>query len=106
MCCRSLQILFITLFLGCSGIPCSPPEYYAPEPDAPYTAEAVTVPTQEGHELAGTFTIPKKGNDLLPGVVLITGSSPQNVIVVHVIIPNTDCFVRLRTLFPDAVSLS
>ena len=74
----TLLFLFITLFLGCSGILCSPPEYYAPQTDAPYTAEEVTVPTQEGHELVGTLTIPKKVNNLLHGVVLISGSSPQN----------------------------
>jgi len=70
--------LMLILLMGCVGIPCAPPEYYAPEPDAPYKAEEVTVPTQEGHELVGTLTIPKKVNNLSPGVVLITGSSPQN----------------------------
>jgi dipeptidyl aminopeptidase/acylaminoacyl peptidase len=70
--------LMFILLMGCAGIPCAPPEYYAPEPGAPYKAEEVTVPTLEGHELVGTLTIPKKVNNLLPGVVLITGSSPQN----------------------------
>jgi uncharacterized protein len=38
----------------------------------------VTVSTQAGHTLVGTLTIPKDVNQPLPGVVLITGSSPQN----------------------------
>lgn len=66
------------LFIGCIGIPCSPPEYYAPEKSAPYVAEEVKVSTQAGHILAGTLTIPKEINQPLSGVVLITGSSPQN----------------------------
>jgi uncharacterized protein len=68
----------LILFIGCSGIPCSPPEYYAPENGAPYVAEEVNVSTQAGHVLVGTLTIPKDVNQTLPGVVLITGSSPQN----------------------------
>ena len=64
--------------MGCAGIPCNPPEYYAPEEGAPYIAEEVTVSTQAGHILVGTLTIPKDINKPLAGVVLITGSSPQN----------------------------
>ena len=71
-------ILILILFMGCAGIPCSPPEYYAPEEGAPYIAEAVTVWTQAGHLLVGTLTIPKQINQPVPGVILITGSSPQN----------------------------
>ena len=71
-------MLLLLMFIGCSGIPCSPPEYYAPEEGSPYFAEAVNVSTQAGHVLAGTLTIPKDVDQPLPGVVLITGSSPQN----------------------------
>ena len=71
-------ILILILFMGCAGIPCSPPEYYAPEEGAPYIAEEVTVWTQAGHLLVGTLTIPKQINQPVPGVILITGSSPQN----------------------------
>lgn len=71
-------ILILILFMGCAGIPCYPPEYYSPEESAPYIAEEVTVSTQAGHVLAGTITIPKDAKRPLPGVVLITGSSPQN----------------------------
>jgi dipeptidyl aminopeptidase/acylaminoacyl peptidase len=71
-------ILILTLFIGCAGIPCSPPEYYAPEEGSPYIAEEVRVSTQAGHVLVGTLTVPKDVNQPLPGVVLITGSSPQN----------------------------
>jgi pimeloyl-ACP methyl ester carboxylesterase len=71
-------MLILVLFIGCSGIPCSPPEYYAPEEGAPYVAEEVNVSTQAGRMLVGTLTIPKDINQPLPGVVLITGSSPQN----------------------------
>ena len=75
---HSALMLISIVFMGCSGIPCSPPEYYAPEEGAPYIAEEVNVSTQAGHSLAGTLTIPKDVNHPLPGVVLITGSSPQN----------------------------
>ena len=68
----------LILLIGCAGIPCYPPEYYAPEEGAPYMAEEVTVTNQNGHTLVGTLTIPKNANQPLPGVVLITGSSPQN----------------------------
>jgi len=75
---HSALMFIVVLFIGCSGIPCSPPEYYAPKEGAPYVAEEVKVPTQAGHILVGTLTIPKDVNQPLPGVVLITGSSPQN----------------------------
>jgi dipeptidyl aminopeptidase/acylaminoacyl peptidase len=71
-------IPILILSMGFVSIPCSPPEYYAPEEGAPYVAETVTVSTQAGHVLAGTLTIPKNVNQPLPGVALITGSSPQN----------------------------
>ena len=71
-------MLSLHVITGCSGIPCSPPEYYAPEEDAPYDAEEVNVSTIAGHILVGTLTIPNKLDEPIPGVVLITGSSPQN----------------------------
>ena len=47
-------MLMLILLMGCSGIPCYPPEYYAPEEGAPYVAEEVNVSTQAGYVLAGT----------------------------------------------------
>ena len=71
-------MFMLILLMGCASIPCYPPEFYAPEEGAPYVAEEVNVSTQAGHVLVGTLTIPKDFNQPLPGVVLITGSSPQN----------------------------
>jgi len=71
---------FLILFLvtGCGKkIPCFPPEHYAPEPGAPYTAEEVRIPTAKGHTLAGTLTLPFTGKPPYSAVLLITGSSPQ-----------------------------
>jgi uncharacterized protein len=73
----SLMIIFVVL-ISCAGIPCYPPEFYAPEKGAPYRAEEVTVYNKSGHRLVGTLTIPEDVYHALPGVVLITGSSPQN----------------------------
>jgi len=75
---HSALMLILVLCIDCSGIPCYPPEYYAPEEGAPYVAEEVNVSTQAGHVLAGTLTIPKDVNQPLPGVILITGSKPMN----------------------------
>jgi len=33
--------LFLSTSIGCAKIPCYPPGHYAPEPNAPYTAEDV-----------------------------------------------------------------
>lgn len=55
----------------------SKPDYAAPD-GAPYTAEAVTIPTTFGHSLGGTFTKPAKVAGLLPVVISITGSGPQD----------------------------
>lgn len=55
----------------------SPRDYSAP-PNAPYTAEEVSIKTAAGHTLAGTLTIPKNGSNPFPVVVTITGSSPQD----------------------------
>ena len=75
-------IVFCFLFLvagtGCAKkIPCYPPDHYAPEFSAPYTAEEVRIPTSNGHILAGTLTLPSGGDPPYPAVLLITGSSPQ-----------------------------
>ena len=53
------------------------PDYSAP-PGAPYTAEEVTVPTPQGHTLAGTLTLPKDRKGRVPAVVTITGSGPED----------------------------
>lgn len=69
--------LFVVVINGCSKIPCYPPDHYAPEPNAPYTAEEVRIPTPKGHKLAGTLTLPSMVKSPYPAVLLITGSSPQ-----------------------------
>ncbi len=53
---------------------------YGTPPGAPYTAEAVRVPTEKGHILAGTLTLPakKSGGAKFPAMVLITGSGKNN----------------------------
>ena len=54
----SLMIIYVVL-ISCAGIPCYPPEFYAPEKGAPYRAEEVTVYNKSGHRLVGTLTIPE-----------------------------------------------
>ena len=71
------SLLFV-FSMGCEKIPCYPPEHFAPDFNAPYTAEDVRVPTSEGYFLAGTLTIPCDSVPPYPAVLLITGSSPQN----------------------------
>jgi len=71
-------VIIFSLATGCvKKIPCYPPEHYAPDSDAPYTAEDVRIPTPKGHALAGTLTLPSTGLRPYPAVLLITGSSPQ-----------------------------
>jgi len=55
------------------------PDYSAP-PDAPYTAEDVTVTTPMGHTLAGTLTLPKTTNKKrrVAAIVTISGSGAQD----------------------------
>ena len=36
---HSAFIPILVLFIGCSSIPCSPPEYYTPEEGAPWDVE-------------------------------------------------------------------
>jgi uncharacterized protein len=50
-------------------------DYSAP-PDAPFTAENVTV-TAKGYTLAATLLLPKQGTGPFPAVVTITGSGQQ-----------------------------
>lgn len=54
----------------------APVDYGAPA-GAPYTAEAVTIPTPRGYTLAGTLTIPH-GVARAPVLVTISGSGPQD----------------------------
>jgi len=98
---HSAVMLILVLFIGCSGIPCYPPEYYAPEEGAPYVAEEVNVSTQAGHVLAGTLTIPKDINQPLPGVILITGSKPMNRDFTPAFVPK---YVRPFRQIADALS--
>jgi len=73
-----LVLLFFALASGCiKKIPCYPPEHYAPDPGAPYTAEEVRILTPKGYHLAGTLTLPVTGNPPYPAMLLITGSGPQ-----------------------------
>ncbi|UCD80276.1 MAG: prolyl oligopeptidase family serine peptidase [Desulfobacterales bacterium] len=71
-------LLFLAATIGCAEIPCYPPDHYAPEVDAPYTAEEVRIPTSKGHVLAGTLALPSGSAPPYPAVVMITGSSPQD----------------------------
>lgn len=79
---RKVFTVFILLFAFASGcaqpVPCYPPEHYAPDPGAPYTAEEVRIPTPKGYSLAGTLTFPAMGTPPYPAVLLITGSHPQD----------------------------
>ena len=52
------------------------PRPQTPKPPFPYRTEEVTI-EHDGIQLAGTLTIPE-GDGPFPGVVLITGSGPQN----------------------------
>lgn len=73
-----LGCLLLAINTGCTKIPCYPPNHYAPDIDAPYTAEEVGIPNPQGHLLAGTLTIPMNWTPPYPAVILVTGSSPQD----------------------------
>ncbi|HEU6453564.1 MAG TPA: alpha/beta fold hydrolase [Gemmatimonadaceae bacterium] len=62
-----------------AAAPVPKPDYSAP-PEAPYTAEEVSVPAPKaGIELAGTLTIPMHASATrVPAVVMITGSGPED----------------------------
>lgn len=55
------------------------PDYSAPS-GAPYEAVTVTVPSPEGHTLAGTLTLPEGASSAHPvaAIVTITGSGPED----------------------------
>ncbi|MBV6522112.1 MAG: hypothetical protein MNPFHGCM_02258 [Gemmatimonadaceae bacterium] len=63
--------------MGEGAMAAAPPDY-SPPPGAPYTAEAVTVPTPMGHTLAGTLTMPTNARGPVPALVTITGSGSQD----------------------------
>lgn len=72
------QGLRVVRAIGAVPSPMSTPEtidYGAPA-DAPYTAEAVVIPTPRGYTLAGTLTRPRSAGRV-PVVVTISGSGPQ-----------------------------
>lgn len=69
-----LFCFFLAASIGCAKVPCYSPDYYAPEPSAPYTAEEVRIPTLRGYILAGTLTLPSSVKPPYPAVLLITGS--------------------------------
>ena len=65
----------LNLEKGEAGSPKRPQE---PQPPFPYRNEEVTVKNErDGINLAGTLTIPEKGNNF-PAVVMVTGSGAQN----------------------------
>ncbi len=50
-----------------------------PKPPFPYEVVEVVMPSPKGHELHGTLTIPREtGERGVPGVVLVSGSGPQD----------------------------
>jgi fermentation-respiration switch protein FrsA (DUF1100 family) len=63
------------------GLHRPPPDYSAP-PDAPYTTEEVRVPVKlargDTFSLAGTLTVPKRGQRPFPAAVMITGSGLED----------------------------
>jgi dipeptidyl aminopeptidase/acylaminoacyl peptidase len=76
---RIAAILVCVLAGGCGdAIPCYPPSHFVPPADAPYAAEEARIATNTGHVLAGTLTLPTRGEPPFPAVVLATGSSAQN----------------------------
>lgn len=51
---------------------------YSPPPGASYDAESVAIEVTEGVTLAGTLTLPRGADHLLPALVLLSGSGPQD----------------------------
>jgi dipeptidyl aminopeptidase/acylaminoacyl peptidase len=68
-----LLLIFATIVFGQADN--TKIDYSAP-PNAPFTAEEVTV-TARGYTLAGTLLLPKDGRRPLPSVITITGSGQQ-----------------------------
>ena len=60
-----------------AGLRIGKPDYSAP-PNAPYTAEEVSLKGQGGIPLGGTLTIPKNVSGPVPAIVTITGSGQQD----------------------------
>ena len=56
--------------------PAATPIDYSAPPNAPFTAEEVTIPVAS-YSLAGTLLVPKTGKRAFPAVVMITGSGLQ-----------------------------
>lgn len=70
----------VVVFLGMAAASCEPGEpasFYAPPPDAGYTAEDVTLELPDGRTLAGTLTLPSQ-DPPAPAVVMVTGSGLQD----------------------------
>lgn len=68
------------LFLGGAIVGCGSDEsgaYYAPPPDAEYAAEEVKIMATDGREIAGTLTLPPRGQPT-PVLVMVTGSGLQD----------------------------
>lgn len=75
---RAMKTLLSFLVLICTGsivLGQSKIDYSAP-PNAPFTAEEVTVPVK-GYTLAGTLLLPKVKKGRVPAVITITGSGQQ-----------------------------
>ncbi|HEX4931784.1 MAG TPA: alpha/beta fold hydrolase, partial [Gemmatimonadaceae bacterium] len=70
-------IAIVRTRVGAAAMTMEKPDYSAP-PGAPYTAEEVTVPTPQGHTLAGTLTLPAARTGKVAAVVTITGSGPED----------------------------
>lgn len=63
---------------ACTGLPCPPASYYAPEAGAPYHAAEAHMQAPAGHTLAGTLTLPADRAVPLPDVVLISCASASD----------------------------
>lgn len=75
---KNLAVLFLLLSLsfGAVGQASTTPIDYSAPPNAPFTAEEVTI-NAKGYTLAGTLLIPKQGKRPFPAVITITGSGQQ-----------------------------
>lgn len=74
------QFAALVVALGMSAAGCEPaetPSFYAPPPDANYTAEDIVLEAPDGRTLAGTLTLPQQTQPA-PAVVMVTGSGLQD----------------------------
>jgi hypothetical protein len=69
-------ILLLTLLLAGVRIAAQTNIDYSAPPNAPFTAEEVTIPAK-GYTLAGTLLMPKHRKGKVPVVLTITGSGQQ-----------------------------